>query len=187
MEQSMPWQGGPHVPSNTWRGGANIPSMTFGRTNATWPFASLRLSHSGLVLTVGRKRFPLTPADVVAAYPCSNSPLANGIGIETRDGQVLIFWTPEGYAVLPALQAAGFPVSPEPRRASEEIRAARRRVGPIGSARRRFALRGVFFLAGLLYCVLMKPVLAPDTSWAMIILPPLVAMAFYGLLYLRRR
>lgn len=183
----MTWRGGPQVPSMTWRGGANVPSMTFGRMNATWPLASLRLSHSGLVLTAARKRFHLTPADVVAAYPCSNSPLAKGIGIETRDGQVLIFWTSEGYAVLPALQAAGFPISPEQRRASEEIRAARRRVGPIGSARRRYALYGVFFLAGLLYCVLMKPVLAPDTSWATTLLLPLAGMALYGLLYLRRK
>ncbi|MBD2896272.1 hypothetical protein amrb99_52180 [Actinomadura sp. RB99] len=181
----MTWRSGPDVPSMTWRGGADVPSMTLGRMNATSPFASLRLSHSGLVLTVVRKRFFLTPADVAAVYPCVRSPLAKGIGIEARDGQVLIFWTAEGHAVLSALQVAGFPISFQPRKAAEEIRAARRRVGPIGSARRRFALRGVFFLAGLLYCVLMKPVLAPDTSWATVLLLPLAGIAFYALLSLR--
>jgi hypothetical protein len=161
--------------------------MTFGRVNATWPLASLRLSHVGLVLTAARKRFVLTPADVVAVYPCVRSPLSKGIGIESRDGQVLIFWTSEGQAVLFALQSAGFPVSSQPRNATEEIRAARRRVGPIGSAKRRYALRGAFFLAGLLYCVLMKPVLAPDTSWTTVILLPLAGIALYTLLALRRR
>ncbi|HEU5024433.1 MAG TPA: hypothetical protein VFV01_05880 [Spirillospora sp.] len=161
--------------------------MTFGRLNATWPLASLRLSHSGLVLAAARKRFHLTPADVVAAFPCSTSPLTGGIGIEPRDGQVLIFWTSEASAVLPALQAAGFPVSPVPRKAFQEIRAARRRVAPIGSERRRFALRGVLVLAGLLGLVVLKPIVLPDVPWIMIIFALLVYAVLNGLLYLRRK
>jgi hypothetical protein len=187
MERSMAWQGGPDVPSTTWRGGANVPSMAFGRVNATWPLASLRLSHSGIVLTAVRKRFHLTAADVVAAFPCSSSPLSKGIGIETRDGRVLVFWTSEASAVLPALQAAGFPVSPAPRNAFQEIRAARRRVAPAGSARRRLALRGVLLSAGLLCIVLLKPILLPDYSWTMLVFALLAFAVLNGLLYLRRK
>ncbi|KAB2366726.1 hypothetical protein [Actinomadura montaniterrae] len=187
MEQSMTWQGGPDVPSTTWRGGANVPSMAFGRLNATWPFASLRLSHSGIVLTAVRHRFHLTPADMVAAFPCSASLLSKGIGLETRDGRVLVFWTSEASAILPALQAAGFPVSPAPRNAFREIRAARWRAAPTGSARGQFALRWVLLLAGLLCVVLLKPILLPDYPWTMLMIALLAFAVLNGLLYLRRK
>jgi hypothetical protein len=110
-----------------WQGGANVPVMGYGvRMNATSPFASLSLDDSGLVLKATFKRFVLAPADVAVIYPCRGA-FSYGLGIETSDGRVLIFWTTKSSAILPALQAAGFPISSDLRKVYKEIRSSRGR------------------------------------------------------------
>src|SRR5689334_17324675 len=75
-----------------WRGGARV-----GMWNATWPFASLDVSRSALVLSVWLLgKFTLSPQQVVAVEPWRSLPLiGNGVRIRhsiARYPETLIFW-----------------------------------------------------------------------------------------------
>ncbi|MEV4253697.1 hypothetical protein AB0J52_11070 [Spirillospora sp. NPDC049652] len=158
--------------SMRWQGGANIPSAAFGRMTSSWPRASLTLNHSTLVLKFVLSTFTLTPADVAVIYPCGGFTVSGGLGIQTTDGQVLVFWTTETPTILPALEAAGFPVSPEPRPVYQEIRASqapRKRGTPTSG--KALAIRAGLFLVGLLWCVLSRPFLAPHSSLLQLLVP----------------
>jgi hypothetical protein len=104
----------------TWRGGANVPSKGGGRWDARWPLASLRLDNSALILKLLTKTFVLTPADVAVVYPARSWLGRTGLGIQTIDARILVFWTAND-SILPALEAAGFPTSPAHRRVDREI------------------------------------------------------------------
>lgn len=99
----------------SWRGGATIPSSTalsMGNITVPWPFGSLTLNDSRVVLKAAWKRFAFTPANVAEIYPSQggrgNFP---GVGILTPGGRLLVFWTHHDHAILTALEAAGFPTS----------------------------------------------------------------------------
>lgn len=105
-----------------WTGGSNTPATYFGRCNATWPCAELRVELGKVELTLKR---PLTlygrmvGADPLAASPKEVSlvapvrlPLGSpGVAFRKLDGSEYYFLTFQVEAVLTWLEWAGFPVS----------------------------------------------------------------------------
>jgi hypothetical protein len=87
---------------------------SWGDISVTWPFATLTLNGSTVVLKAAWKRFVFTPDRVAEAYPTRGG-ARTGLGILTPGGRVLVFWTSREHAILTALEAAGFPTSNEVR------------------------------------------------------------------------
>jgi hypothetical protein len=119
------WLGLPAPPPvvSSWTGGSNVPGP-WGRINATFPLAVLEVAPERLTLRlrprivarlVGAPGLTATPADVDVIFPVKG--WANGgVGLVRHGSPVVYFFTRQRAAILNALGAAGFRVSPHERR-----------------------------------------------------------------------
>jgi len=88
-------------------GGARI-----GRTNATWPFATLTVTKDKLELNATiLGKFVFVPGDIVSFDTINSIGRYNGIGIHHRVGgynEKIIFWTSNPAQVIQQIHATGF-------------------------------------------------------------------------------
>jgi hypothetical protein len=104
-----------------FRGGANVPGR-FGRVNATWPFATLKLEAGLICISVKPRLFGPRSLELSKSTPHRLFPVRGplmrtpGVGV-TVDGIDWYFWTRKVGDVLAALRQLGFEVETETRKA----------------------------------------------------------------------
>lgn len=107
----------------SWTGGANVPGP-MGRINSTYPLAVLKVAPEGMTLRlrprivarlVGASGFTATPSEMDLIFPVKGW-TSGGVGLVRHGAPVVYFFTRQRLAILNALVAAGFRVSPEERR-----------------------------------------------------------------------